>query len=840
MNIKKTISSAIQTEKQRTIDWAVKVRNSKIWPLIRPIYLLARHFFNIDKLLGVQSEVLHDHRLRLYNHGFTERTLAELQKLVDDNIFQTSAAWELALWHANQYTPANARKCLTYLDIAAKGNWDTERLCGMTILKIECHDILGDQEKGRREAANALRKEFHADLCLAAANLEQTFSEKIRWINRVFERWGLSAISSTPSSNPTFFDCLTPGFSHQAQPTSSSEDPKVSVIIPAFNAEKTIATAIESLLNQTWQNLEIMIVDDDSTDNTRQIVSKYEQNDSRIRLINASLNQGPYVARNLALKHATGDFVTCHDADDWSHPEKISIQVHHLLENPTVIANISQLSRAGNDLKFFRRGSPGRYININMSSLMFRRQPVMEKAGYWDSVRFGADGEFRRRLEKIFGEKKIVHLKTGPLSFLRQSQGSLTGNRHFGYHGFFMGARKEYRESHDYYHTTTENLFFEFPLKNRPFPVPKPLLPEQKSQTNRRHFDVIMVSDFRLPGGTTASNIEEIKAQIKLGLCTGLVQMSRYDLNPSRTINPNLRNLIDGEKVHFIVYGEKASCDMLILRHPNILQERQQYIPDITAGEIRVIINQTPLKHYGGNALRYYDFKSCVQNLKYYFGQKGLWHPIGPLVRTAITQHHAKELNHIHLDESNWFNIINVPHWQRDNRPSAGDKIIIGRHSRDDRVKWPAKSDEMLSVYPASDKYAVHILGGADVPKKILGRLPNNWHIHEFGSMHPRDFLARLDVFVYYTHPDWVESFGRVIFEAMAVGVPVIIPPDYTDLFAEAAIYAEPCEVQEKIQHLMNDADYYDLQVKKAYHYVEKNFGYSQHAARLNKHINLN
>jgi hypothetical protein len=71
----------------------------------------------------------------------------------------------------------------------------------------------------------------------------------------------------------------------------------------------------------------------------------------------------------------------------------------------------------------------------------------------------------------------------------------------------------------------------------------------------------------------------------------------------------------------------------------------------------------------------------------------------------------------------------------------------------------------------------------------------------------------------------------------MAAGVPVIIPPIYAELFAEAAIYAEPSGVQGKIQQLMSDSKYYDAQVKKALAYVEKKFGYSQHAVRLQQNV---
>jgi len=95
------------------------------------------------------------------------------------------------------------------------------------------------------------------------------------------------------------------------------------------------------------------------------------------------------------------------------------------------------------------------------------------------------------------------------------------------------------------------------------------------------------------------SNIEEIKAQKRMGLRTGLIQMARYDFDPAIQINPKVRELLDEDQVQMIVYGEKASCEALILRYPPILQEWQQFVPDVEAANVHVIVNQTPLEHYG-------------------------------------------------------------------------------------------------------------------------------------------------------------------------------------------------------------------------------------------------
>jgi glycosyltransferase involved in cell wall biosynthesis len=385
-----------------------------------------------------------------------------------------------------------------------------------TVIAAECYSILNDTKAIYAAIVQILGKNPDANLFLAMANLESSIAARIAWINKALQLYGLPGIiinDSGDSRERPPFDCLLPGAS-PLSPEITGNPPRVSVIMPVYNAASTIHTALQSVLGQTWPNMELLVVDDGSSDDTRAIVGNFARKDARVRLIRSRANRGTYVARNLALKDASGDFVTTHDADDWSHPLKIETQVQHLIRNPDVMANTSQMVRVTADLQFYRRGNPGFYINDNLSSLMFRRAPVIEAAGYWDSVRFGADGEFKRRLIKIFGRQAVVELPTGPLCFLRQSDRSLTGDHTFGYHGFFMGARREYYESYSYYHQKVDSLYYPFPQRRRLFPVPEPLwLVRETKRGGRRKFDVIIASDFRLPGGTSSSNAEEIKAK---------------------------------------------------------------------------------------------------------------------------------------------------------------------------------------------------------------------------------------------------------------------------------------------------------------------------------------
>ncbi|MCU6710424.1 glycosyltransferase [Paenibacillus sp. J5C_2022] len=346
-----------------------------------------------------------------------------------------------------------------------------------------------------------------------------------------------------------------------------------------------------------------------------------------------------------------------------------------------------------------------------------------------------------------------------------------------------------------------------------------------------RHFDVIIVSDFSLPGGTTASNVEEVYAQLGAGLTTGLVPLY-FNPRAKYRMNPAIQSLIDGRRVALLRHDEQAACEVMIIRHPRILQAKQE-VPRITADRIHLIVNQTPKRSYGKGGETVYEIGTCDRRVQEYFCQKPLWHPIGPQIRDTLQKNHANALTNIRLSPSDWVNIIDVSQWRRPGRPAPHDKIRIGRHARDRFEKWPSSKRELLAVYPDAPDYEIRILGGADIPKRIMGGLPANWKVAPYGAQAPRAFLQELDVFVYYIHPNCIEGFGRVIFEAMASGVPVIVPDDYQSLFGEAATYAKPDEVREAIRILMEDGDHYEKQVERALAHVERKFGYSAHLERL-------
>ena len=108
--------------------------------------------------------------------------------------------------------------------------------------------------------------------------------------------------------------------------------PEVSVIIPFFNAENTLFSAVSSILNQTFENFELLLVDNNSSDKSRAIAEKLADSDSRIK-IHHEQEQGVEHAMNCGLKYAKANLVARMDADDFSLPERLAKQVAFLNPN---------------------------------------------------------------------------------------------------------------------------------------------------------------------------------------------------------------------------------------------------------------------------------------------------------------------------------------------------------------------------------------------------------------------------------------------------------------------------------------------------------------------------
>lgn len=171
------------------------------------------------------------------------------------------------------------------------------------------------------------------------------------------------------------------------------EDVLVSVIIPVYNREQTIEMAARSVLSQTYSNLELIVVDDCSTDQSVQVVKAID--DCRVRVVACERNGGACTARNIGIEHARGEIIAFQDSDDFWHEDKLEKSLYHL-EKENVDMVFSAVRRKGEKGK----GTEGRIVptyNLNLENDKFGRvlcsncvstQTIVIKKEALKSIRF--------------------------------------------------------------------------------------------------------------------------------------------------------------------------------------------------------------------------------------------------------------------------------------------------------------------------------------------------------------------------------------------------------------------------------------------------------------------
>jgi glycosyltransferase involved in cell wall biosynthesis len=172
-------------------------------------------------------------------------------------------------------------------------------------------------------------------------------------------------------------------------------DPRVSVVMAAYDAERFIAQAVESILQQTLRSWELIVVDDGSTDGTRAILAAYA--DPRVRVYSNESNLGQTASLNRGIGLARGEFIARMDADDVSEPERLERQVAFLDRNPDIAlagSQYTQIDELGRTVPGARlplqdaelRWAMLFYCPFVHAAVMFRRSPVVETVGVYDEA----------------------------------------------------------------------------------------------------------------------------------------------------------------------------------------------------------------------------------------------------------------------------------------------------------------------------------------------------------------------------------------------------------------------------------------------------------------------
>jgi len=363
-------------------------------------------------------------------------------------------------------------------------------------LAIEAALMAGDLARAQ-VIWRAARRAFGAlpDLQLAGANIHAALARSTgatnnqhgrswRWsLARLYARARLSGVAVSDPDTGTgrlpAFDRLRPAWGGGAWGGGVRRaGPLVSIIMPARDAGATIETALQSLRNQSWGNIEILVIDNGSRDATADITRRLGASDPRIRLLTGPAEPGAYPARNIGLAAARGAFITVLDGDDWAHPARIARQVRALLRQPSRAASVSHWVRTTPDLRFTRWWGEAGLIHPNISSLMIRAE-LRDRLGYWDRARAGADSEYYHRIEAVCGARAIALVCPDvPLSFGRISPRSLTQSVQTNISSQHYGPRRSYVMAACDWHRRMQAQG-ELPLaqipERRPFDIPPAL-----------------------------------------------------------------------------------------------------------------------------------------------------------------------------------------------------------------------------------------------------------------------------------------------------------------------------------------------------------------------------
>ncbi|WP_439625157.1 glycosyltransferase [Shinella sp.] len=342
--------------------------------------------------------------------------------------------------------------------------------------------------------------------------------------------------------------------------------------------------------------------------------------------------------------------------------------------------------------------------------------------------------------------------------------------------------------------------------------------------------DILFVADVRFEGGTSTALAVEIRAAARAGLRTGLLAIKGPLLGLPFPMHPDLRKLIDDGLTERIDPDMRLTARLTLIHHPTIVENRPTRRLSITADKLLIVLHH-PM--YDGNGRRQYDLDRVIAHASDAFGADVHLAPVSAVVRDSLPRLLPP---YAHMLEEDWGNLIELDDWPAKPARPPAYPVVIGRHSRPDPLKWPTAEDALLA-YPADgSRFRVRALGADAYLSEKYGTLPANWELIPFAWDGVPDFLGTLDFYVYFHDPAWSEAFGRTILEALATGLVVILPPHFAVLFAKAAVYAEPAEVESVIARFVADPALHRSQCEQARRFVENNYDaaiYSDRVARI-------
>jgi glycosyltransferase involved in cell wall biosynthesis len=476
---------------------------------------------------------------------------------------------------------------------------------------------------------------FRANFRNPFRRAEMGFDEWWESINAVYRAEGLAELRLVPGEGEPFLRLTTIGA------PAIDDGPLVSILMPVFRPDEYTELAVRSALEQTYRNIEVIIVDDGSGEEYQPQLTRWSNLDSRVTVVSNPVNSGAYTSRNMAFQRAQGEFVTVFDGDDWQHPQKIERLVAAAAQQTDHRLVSAPWTRVSPDLYFHYRGWRGAFITPAHVSTMFPTAAIREKLGYWDTVRKAADGEFILRYQLMVNPEDALEVSQAPLtlSLVTDSNLSVEDFRL----GFRVPDRSAYREYYGRWHRQIEagkhNGYLPFPLLERAFAAPGKYLP---MPVRSREIDVLLVGDFSSGGEESSLLIGHVEAARALGLTVGV--QHKYSLGRDASFGPAFTDRYleafrcgDLQRVEIT---DIAAVKLVLIYDPTGFQFHNALLSKVRAEQVAILVQHAPESDTG----HHYEVTAVAENVHSAFGRHPVWLPltskvfarVQPLVPTAM------------------------------------------------------------------------------------------------------------------------------------------------------------------------------------------------------------
>jgi hypothetical protein len=553
--------------------------------------------------------------------GFSASAIADLETIAGNDelapAYRSEALLALAVWFA---TFGNYEKALNLLDrrdeVSPHNKYERRHL--VPRLMFLCSSGAGIRAAALLDSLPNAETTDTFDLVrgstcsFSAAGIDADPEMALAHINVVFRRHGLAEIARRNSSMPLGIDNLI-GIDVPRVPNA---DQLVSVIVPAYNSVSTISTALTSLAEQSWTNLEVLVVDDASTDDTLAVALQFAAADPRFQVIKRTVNGGSYVCRNAALKQARGEYITVLDGDDWAHPQRIAVHVAALRADRARF-NLSAWVRTTDDLLFSGASRASSQLPLrNMGSFFVSRQ-VVDRIGGWNEVRIAADTEYMKRAVLAFGGGKLPVPIRGavPLTFGRLVSTSLTRAAATSMITINHGVRREYHEAMDYWHARTRAGVL--PISELPERLARVAPATIRPDRGVAEYDVLLIGDWNAPGesqDTARILIAEAKKQHRTA---AVFHYSHYESDPAVPLSWTFRHFLYGSETSVLAAGESAKAKRIIVVDPSVFRHGLDRFPSLSYDSLAVLEPPSDLHRI--------DLDVARKNIAAAFGEEGRW-----------------------------------------------------------------------------------------------------------------------------------------------------------------------------------------------------------------------